>query len=111
MINEREKARPDGNRERAGRLQNGAQPCPIVLGLPPFPHKSHLPRSPLRACPRAFLLERVIGPPRPGDHRRRYDPQNNVMSACRASTLEYLRAMAACAMPPYLWASVDTLCP
>ena len=46
-----------------------------------------------------------------GDHRRRYEPQNNVMSACRASTLEYLRAMAACAMPPYLWANAVTLFP
>jgi hypothetical protein len=46
-----------------------------------------------------------------GDPRRRYDPQNNVMSACMASTLEYLRAMAACVNVPYLWANADALVP
>jgi hypothetical protein len=74
MILERETARPDGNRERAGDLQQAAKPnCPIILRLPPFPRKSHLTRAPfpvLRARPVAlFPVDLVMGPPRHGDRR------------------------------------------
>src|SRR5215467_12812388 len=40
-----------------------------------------------------------------------YSAQKSLMASCNADTLGNPRAAAAASMPPYCWASAETLCP